>query len=392
MRTCIGLDIGRSAVKVVATFGDANGHAQRVELSFPSSFAKAIRLTDPGAVARAEMDTVVVNGASYFTGETAITQGRDDMISGLTDDWIFGDQHAALLLSGVKRLGAMGVPHLDVALIAIGLPARLHDSQHKAYAASVAEIAPKAEIKVIPQSMGPYYAMLFDEQGMEQPGCDEKSWAIVEVGQYTTDFAMIERGAAAQRAFGSCDGMRIAAENLQKEVISRHSVSVTLVEATNMLIKAELKSFGERIDVTDDVKRAVEPLAEIIVNKAQQIFGTDLRTLDGIVLAGGGAALIRDAVASKWSKTASGKSIPPSFIQVPPRARFSVAEGFCRFARAVDVDRNGGVPAPVAATTVEKSIPVELGSVGSTTLKKTTVWPTPSVRSTVAAATEETGA
>ena len=352
MRTCIGLDIGRSAVKIVATFGDAK-KPQRMDLTFKSAFSKAIRLTDAGAIARAEMDTVVVNGTSYFVGETAITQGRDDMIAGLSDGWIFSDQHAALLLASCKRLTAAGVPNVDGALLCVGLPARLHDSQHKAYAAAISEFVPKAEIKVIPQSMGPYYSMLFNDRGLEQPGFESKSWAIIEIGQFTTDFAMIEQGVATQRAFGSCDGMRVAAENLQKEVQTKHGEKISLVEASDMLIDAQLKSFGERVDVRAEVKAAVEPLAEIIVNKAQQIFGSDLRTLDGISLAGGGAVLIRDAIAAKWSKTASGKSIPPSFITVSDKSRFAVAEGFCRFAQAVELSRSSD--AADAAPVLESS-------------------------------------
>lgn len=361
MRTCIGLDVGRSAVKVVAVFGPQN-NPQRCELFFKSAFTKAIRLTDPGAVARAALDTIMVNGVSYFVGETAITQGRDDMLGGLSDDWIFGDLHAALLLSAMKRLTLACVPDVETALLCVGLPAHLHASKHKSYAAAVSAFAPKCDIKVIPQSMGPYYSLLFDERGNEQPGFASKSWAIIEVGQFTTDFAMIEHGAAAEHAFGSCDGMRVAAENLQKELQANHSATASLVEASDMLAEPVFKCFGEMIDVSEEVHGAVEPLADIVVNKAQQIFGADLRTLDGICLAGGGAVLIKDAIASKWSKTPSGKVIPAGFILTSDKPRFAVAEGFCRFARAVEISRNWveakASPAPTltpvhaAATTV----------------------------------------
>jgi plasmid segregation protein ParM len=340
MRTSIGLDIGRSAVKIVAAYDDGHGNPKIMDLTFKSSFSKAIKLTDQGAAARAELDSVTVAGQTYFVGDTAITQGRDDMISGLTDDWAFGLQHAALMLSAMKRLTAAGVPGVQTALLCVGLPAHLHETQSKAYALAVSEHAPMSEVKVIPQSMGPYYAMLFNEHGEELTDLADKSWAIVEIGQYTTDFAMIERGVATQRSFGSCEGMRIAAENLQKEIQAKHSLKISLVEATDMLASAELKSFGERIDVRADVLIAVEPLAEMIVNKAQQIFGSDLRTLDGFCLAGGGASLIKDAISNKWSKTSGGKSIPPSFVSIAKNPRFAVAAGFCRFAQALELSRH----------------------------------------------------
>lgn len=336
MQTCIAIDIGRSALKLSAAYGDG----KRVEMCYPSAFSRGFSLTDQNAAVRAEIDTVTIKGETYFVGETAISQGRDDLSSGLTDDWVFSIQHAALFLSAMKRLKMAAVPGLDQALIIVGLPARLYDSQARAYAQALSAHAKSAEIKVIPQSMGPYYQMLFGPYGEEQPGYEDTSWAMIEVGQFTTDFAMIDRGAATQRAFGSCDGMRIAAENLQRIIQREYSETISLVEATHMLISREMKSFGQTVDVTDLVKQSVEPLAEVIVNKAQQIFGADARRLNGICLAGGGAELLRDAVTSKWSKTASGQAIPPGYVKVPGNARFAVSEGFLRFAIALVQSRN----------------------------------------------------
>ena len=49
---------------------------------------------------------------------------------------------------------------------------------------------PRSELKVIPQSVSPYYMMLFDESGVPQEGFDDTYWAFVEVGQLTIDFAL----------------------------------------------------------------------------------------------------------------------------------------------------------------------------------------------------------
>lgn len=338
MRTCIALDIGRSAVKMIAVYdAPENGQRQRLELSFKSAFSKAISLTEQLAIKGAEADTVVVNEVPYFVGDTAISQGQDDMLGGLTDDWVFDVQHTALLLSALKRLTSAGVPGVDNAVICLGLPTHLYDSQHKQFAAGVSKLAPLADIKVIQQAMGPYYAMLLDETGNEHPGLAKKSWAIIEVGQFTTDFALIDHGVAIQRSFGSCAGMSVAAENLQKEIQNKRDIRLSFVEATDTLASHEIQNFGEMIDVSSDIAAAVEAVAEMIVNKSQQTFGAEVRTLNGICLAGGGADLIRSAIATKWSKTATGKSVPPSFILVASNARFAVAEGFCRFALSLDI-------------------------------------------------------
>lgn len=344
MNTCIGLDVGRSAVKVICVYGDN----QRLDISFPSAYAKAIQVS-AFAAQSAELDTVVVNDVSYFVGETAISQTKDDMISGLSDEWVFGVSHIALILSAVKRLKAAGVPDVDTALLCVGLPARTHASQLNEYRNTLAGYLPRSEIKVIPQSMGPYFAMMFQPNGQERPDFATQSWAIVEVGQFTTDFAKIERGVAIQHGFGSCEGMSVAVQNLRAAVIAKKIKSdITLVGATELMINPKLMSYGKEIDLTDLVKTSVAPLGEIIANTAQSIFGADLGSLNGICLAGGGASLIRDAIAARWSKTSYGADIPPEFIFVPENSRFAVAEGFCRFGLAVNLARNAAAKAATA--------------------------------------------
>lgn len=339
MTVCVGLDVGRSSVKIAASSGGV-----RTQLDFPSAFCRAIKMADASAMARASAETVNVSGVDYFVGETAIIQGRDDMLGGLSDDWASQPQHAALLLSGLKRLDAAGMTGLDKALIVVGLPARLYATQRAAYRSAISEHLPSAEIKVVPQSMGPYYSMLFDEAGRTQDGFDSSAWGFVEVGQFTTDFAMVERGHVVDRGFDSCDGMRLAAEQLQRLMLEHFKAKVTLAEATGMLAVPVLRLFGREIDVREHVIKAAEPLAESIADKAGQVFGDNVRALSGIRVAGGGAPLVRGALAAKWA-AASGGQLPDDFVAVVPNARFAVAEGFLRFALGLELSRAEAVPA-----------------------------------------------
>jgi len=301
-------------------------------------------MADASAMERAAFETVKVGDVDYFVGETAIIQGRDDMLGGLSDDWASQPEHAALLLSGLKRLAAAGVTGLDKALIVVGLPARLYSSQRSAYQAAISEHLPHAEIKVVPQSMGPYYTMLFDEDGRAQEGFDDSSWAFVEVGQFTTDFAMVERGHVVDRSFDSCHGMRLAAELLQRRMLDNYKAKVTLAEATDMLAHPVLRTFGRQIDVSEHVVKSAEPLAQSIADKAGQIFGDNVRALSGIRVAGGGAPLVRDALAAKWAGAGVGH-LPDDFVSVVPNARFAVAEGFLRFALGLQLVRSEAVVA-----------------------------------------------
>ena len=326
MQTAIGFDVGRSSVKIVAARDGV-----RQELLFPSAVCPAFTINDERGAARAAAETVFVDGRHFFIGETALLQGGDDLSGGLRDDWVYSDQHAALFLGGLKKLHSTGMVGIDTALIVVGLPGALYASQKAGLGQALGKLVPRAEIRVMPQPMGPYQELVFTADGQENRSvnADDDSYAVIEVGQYTTDFALLLHGHTIENAFGSCDGMRIAAEHLQRS-LRQSQLSVSMVEATDLLRTRTLRNFGERIDVGEHVTRAVDPLAAQIVDKANQLIGKSARSLDGILVAGGGAPLVLGALQKTWPHA-----------RLSANSRFSVAEGFCRYSMAFSRFRNG---------------------------------------------------
>lgn len=323
-QTCIGLDIGRSSVKIEAVRGE-----DRLQLLIPSAVCSAFNITNDAEAERASRDTVLVRGKQFFIGETALIQGQSDMTNGFRDDFVFSDQHAALFLGSLKRLTDEGMAGVDAALIVVGLPANLYAAQKVQLTQELASLAPRAEIRVMPQPLGPYQAMMFNVDGTENTGVDfnSQSWAVVEVGQFTTDYALLIQGRPIENASGSCDGMSKAAENLQRELV-KQNISVSMVEATNALITKTIKNYGQTVDISGAVAAAVEPIATQIIDKATQLFGKHARTLDGVLVAGGGAPLTFPTMVKNWPHT-----------QLPENSRFAVATGFCRFALALNLYR-----------------------------------------------------
>ena len=337
MQTCIGVDVGRSSTKIVASWGDG----ERKELLFPSSVVDAFAISDEREAARAREETVLVNNKAYFFGKVAQLQGRLETTSGLTEDWVFSDQHSALFLGGLKKLADAGVPGVDKAIIVVGLPAAFYASQKVALSNTLSQLAPGAEIRVLSQSMGPYHQMIFTTDGREDTSVDpdQDSWAVVEVGQFTSDYAMVVKGHPIEHAFGSCDGMRIAAEELQR-ILQKdpRKLHITMVEATEALRTKEVSNFGSKVDVSAAVTECVKPLAAQIINKADQLIGTKARELNGVLIAGGGAPLIFPHLLEKWPHS-----------KLTPNPRYSVADGFCRFAQALALYRaSQEASAPVA--------------------------------------------
>ena len=71
MQTVIGLDLGRSALKLVASWKDGAG-AHRTRLSFPSAVAPARRLVGAEELRAAQTETVVVDGQAFFAFEPGL--------------------------------------------------------------------------------------------------------------------------------------------------------------------------------------------------------------------------------------------------------------------------------------------------------------------------------
>lgn len=126
MKTTIGLDIGHSMVKAVAL-----SSVGREVIRFPSVVAPAIDLSDEAAARSAKKETVTVGNKSYFTGETAVSQGAVNSVTGLSQGWIDSPEHAALFLSGLQRIKDAGVPDVDDALLILGLPSEYFKNQRE---------------------------------------------------------------------------------------------------------------------------------------------------------------------------------------------------------------------------------------------------------------------
>jgi plasmid segregation protein ParM len=193
-------------------------------------------------------------------------------------------------------------------------------------------LARHAEIKVVPQSMGPFFSMMFDPKGEDQKDfdADNNSWAVIEVGHFTTDFALIENGRTVEKGFGSCDGLRIAVEEFQKLYQKEHPQKgdVMFSAATAAMETKQVKFRGEVIDVSAEVRHSVVRLGDIIINRGNQFLGDRVNQLEGIKIAGGGAPLVFNALKKQWPHAS-----------LADNARHAVAEGFCRFALGLERHR-----------------------------------------------------
>lgn len=320
-QTVIALDIGHSAVKALATSVDGETHRFFV----PSVVCPAISISDEAEAARAKLETVTIApgpSGTYFFGQTAVVQGAGT-VTGLSENWVMTKEHAALMMGVMQRI-RQAVRYTDQPEIILGLPTSLCESQRGELEAQVRKNLPDVgSVKIIPQSMGPYYGIMLDERGYpsREHGTDE-SWGVIEVGYFSTDFMLSQTGQWKQSGSGICRGVSEAAEHV-KRVMSEKGITMTLSEAETVLQTKTVKSFGQRIDASDVVNEAVGVLVTQVLDAANQKMESCARLLDGVLVAGGGAPLVFEHIKKQW----------PHAILVDDH-RFAVAEGMRRLGLA----------------------------------------------------------
>lgn len=309
----IGLDIGHSAVKVSA------GGKQMI---FPTAATLAVELGMDEAAQQAKADLVNVDGHDFFVGDTALIHTNGNLLDGLRDDWIETREHIALLVSGYQR-GKAATGEDDIHLV-VGLPSRLHLSQHvrlRELAAMHLQIEP-ARVSVLPQPLGAFMATVLGDDGApiadRNPG-DER-WGVIDIGYYTADFGLIENGVWSAAGAKSHQGANQMAEMIRIGVLEKTGVNLPLRDADKVLRTRATKLYGKVIDLSELVDNVAQTYSNAIVEHAINVFGQRLPSLDGIIIAGGAAELIHRNLKREWKHAITTKA-----------SRFTVAEGMRRY-------------------------------------------------------------
>lgn len=313
----IGLDVGHSAVKMAFELG---GKVQHV--LFRSMAIPAFQISDHDTAVEAARETVRVGDRDYFFGETAWTQSGGLGVTGLNQDWIDTTEHKALIAGALKLLDDAGVPAQR--LLVMGLPSATYGQQAQKLKEIVASLT-EAEIKVYPQPMGPYQGMLLDARGIPNPSLPsgQRSWGVVDMGRYSTDFMLMMNGKWVEKASGSCGGFRLAAEHLQKR-LEVEGILADLGECEDALRERRITNFGKRLDIGSLADEAIQRAVPEIIDTATRLMEPFVRKLDGVLVAGGPAEILYPAIKAKW---------PHAVLAQQPR--LAVAEGFRRLGRGL---------------------------------------------------------
>lgn len=321
-RTVVGLDAGRSAIKVVAYNG-----GKRTEVLFSTMAVPAVDLHDQATAIRARQETETVDGKAYFTGDTARLQGNLSSSIGLNDNWTDTPEYLALVKSALTRLKNAGVPGLEDAYIVIGTPSKLFGSRQASLVERTRTVLPEdVHLTALPQPMGAYCDYILDKSGLpitsklQGPNGRAASYGVIEGGHFSTDFLLMKEGQYIERGADSCSGMSAAAERLRR-ILAAKEIQASPVECEEAFRTKCLYQYGEERKIEEEIEDAQSSIIQEILAKSNSLFAEDGRSLTKILVAGGSGEAIHRATSEVWRQSI-----------LMPNTRWSVAEGFARYA------------------------------------------------------------
>lgn len=323
----LGIDLGRSAVKAVARYG-----SKTFTTIFPSAVVKAKPIVFQELMESAAADTVLFKGDDYWIGKTALVQGIGSEPVGRNDDWVTGPEHDILVLAAVQKLISEGLNfQAGKAHITLGVPSRVFKERRELVntirrniIALLSNASGKPSVYIHAQPMGVIARHTLDVQGFTAEGRDlaHDSFAVIEVGQFTTDFSAVIKGQPMIDATDSTDGVELVTNHVRSR-LRDEGIHLATLDMQSLLANPTMKVRGEVKNLEPSIREGIDQvLMPKIMAAARSIFNPMLlQTADAILLAGGGAPIILAGI----------KAMPQMSHAIQlENPREAVADGFAR--------------------------------------------------------------
>lgn len=325
----IGFDLGHSAGKL--TF-EVNGVIRRA--LFPSIACVAVPISSPAEAERARAETVQVGGRDWFVGETARHQGRAATASGLNDRWLETEEFAALVQLAKRIVESHGVkgPQFWVVGLPVGAYVPYRDALGKLMTSILGE---GVRVLVVQQPDAAYFAHIYDREGRLRKGVDptRQSWAVIDVGYFTSDFVLYENGRYIEQCSGRYDGARIVVESVMRSLEAR-GIKRQMIDVERALPSRKVRHMGVEIDVSEEIDAAFTQLFSNIFDQASRLLGDRVELLSGVLVAGGSATALAGRLASVWTHTVVVSDEHHQDDAALHGSRFTISEGYFRYGKA----------------------------------------------------------
>ncbi|OJY94419.1 MAG: hypothetical protein BGP25_05360 [Lysobacterales bacterium 63-13] len=323
----VGLDLGYSAIKLASS--DPKGAPPHLA-RFPAGACPIAHLpkamggdVDLGSAVRVDID-----GETY----AALAEPRDfqNFQPPLHEFYSQSREYRALFLASLFKVGAR---HID--FLVTGLPVsqakdrdfrlKLQDTLTGEHRIRDSLTVTVGRVKVLPQPVGAWMNWLIDNPPYRTR--DVRA-LIFDVGFYSVDWVILERGKVLDAASGSSylatsKVLEEAARLIQLE----HKTRYSLARLEEAMRSGQPNYFvGDReLPLQPMLNRAARNIAENVLNEVRQSLRTQTDSLDLILLAGGGSGLYANAVR---------EAFPQVRVVVAGDAVMANARGFYYFGEA----------------------------------------------------------
>lgn len=276
--TVLGMDVGYGWTKVV----DEKG--VRTIPSVVGSWEPTVQV--PGFGADRQNGVVTIGRQRYLVGERALRHSAF-LYQTQARGWIDSVAYRALVAEALVSYGPE-----EPLTVATGLPVR-HLDDRQALAKVIRQCHPGIQtVEVLPQPLGTFMDLYLSEQGeVVRPELAEQVLGIIDIGFFTSDFLTLDRlqmqGAKMQ---GVDVGMSMVGERLARDIGEAFRLPLNSHQADEVIRTRQVRVYGEAQDVGELVDARVKELAQVIRSQAERLW--HLPALDGLILTGGGAALV----------------------------------------------------------------------------------------------------
>jgi plasmid segregation protein ParM len=286
---CIGIDVGYGYSKVVMDSHD--GVSRTVWPSVVGNFEAGT--VEVEGMKSSASEYVEVENQKLLVGKAALKHSFR-LFNAREKNWIGSVAYRALMKNAIQNADL----HSINLIITSGLPVSYYKTDKGKLTNIIREIAKEKAItvtaKIIPQPLGSFFNLLFDETGMVQDeGLVNTRVGVLDIGFYTVDLITIDNLELVEKQIASFEnGVAGILESIARDIENAYDFRPDLHKTEEAIRKGSIRVYGTDHDITEIAKQRLTELATEIEARAKTIWKT-AADLDQVVLTGGGAILLK---------------------------------------------------------------------------------------------------
>ena len=325
----IGLDIGYAQLKLAV--GDVRNGAPQT-LVRPAVAGPESLLSDRFINGQAPTGVkVLVNGAPWVAcGETGLLQGATREMHA---DYTASDNYKALFYAALQLTGCEVIDVVITGLPVSHFQVPAQRQRLERFMTQDHLVAPGQRVKVMRilvllQPAGAYLDLYARSTGADTALLDEGRVVVLDVGFFSADWAIFERGQFHNLVSGSSLKAMSRLLDLANQHISRDyddggGPGVDNLEDALRYGRETVLVFGERVAIAPYLESAAREIAPQIATNIRAAMRDQSDNVDLVLLVGGGAPLYRAAIQAAF---------PRSRFEMPDEGVIANARGFWSYA------------------------------------------------------------